>query len=159
MPEIFLFVFFLCVPVCSLSAFHIMSRNLHYVYPNTRVRSIVRMLRTTAHSAFPVVTKHTRSTHLNALVSPPATRRSDSVTQSGRSLEPHCVRLVCLVWSKMYINKQSLPSNLLCIVSLPLFPSGGKFLLDVQLAGLCYIHCFMCIHPVSVMLVFTDLLM
>ena len=32
------------------------SKHLHYVYPITRVRSVERLLRTTAHSAFLVVT-------------------------------------------------------------------------------------------------------
>ncbi|XP_071945627.1 H(+)/Cl(-) exchange transporter 6-like [Antedon mediterranea] len=40
-----------------LHAHEIMDTDLCYIYPHTRVRSIVNMLRTTAHHAFPVVTE------------------------------------------------------------------------------------------------------
>lgn len=32
-----------------------MSPNLHFIFPRTRVSVLMRMLRTTAHNAFPVV--------------------------------------------------------------------------------------------------------
>uniref|UniRef100_H2Z663 Chloride channel protein n=1 Tax=Ciona savignyi TaxID=51511 RepID=H2Z663_CIOSA len=40
----------------SLTAIDIMNTRLKFVYPHTRVRSIVNLLRTTAHNSFPVVT-------------------------------------------------------------------------------------------------------
>ncbi|XP_033097754.1 chloride transport protein 6-like isoform X2 [Anneissia japonica] len=40
-----------------LHAHQIMDTDLSYIYPHTRVRSIINMLRTTAHHAFPVVTE------------------------------------------------------------------------------------------------------
>ncbi|XP_065186325.1 H(+)/Cl(-) exchange transporter 6-like [Sycon ciliatum] len=64
-----------------MTASHIMSTRIKYLYPNTRVRSLVHMLRTTAHSAFPVITKHKRSTQLQELVSPPASSTSASADQ------------------------------------------------------------------------------
>lgn len=38
-----------------LKAEDIMERKLHFLYPRTRVQSIVQILRTTAHNAFPIV--------------------------------------------------------------------------------------------------------
>lgn len=45
--------------VCSrLTASDIMEPNLTYVYPHTRVQSLVSILRTTVYHAFPVVTEN-----------------------------------------------------------------------------------------------------
>lgn len=41
---------------CRLKAHNIMESCLSYIYPHTRVRSIVGILKTTAHNAYPVVT-------------------------------------------------------------------------------------------------------
>lgn len=45
---------------CSfrLRASDIMEPNLTYVYPHTRIQSLVSILRTTVHHAFPVVTEN-----------------------------------------------------------------------------------------------------
>lgn len=46
-------------PTCSrLTASDIMEPNLTYVYPHTRVQSLVSILRTTVFHAFPVVTEN-----------------------------------------------------------------------------------------------------
>jgi len=41
-----------------LTASDIMEPNLTYVYPHTRIQSLVSILRTTAYHAFPVVTEN-----------------------------------------------------------------------------------------------------
>lgn len=41
-----------------LRASDIMEPNLTYVYPHTRIQSLVSILRTTVHHAFPVVTEN-----------------------------------------------------------------------------------------------------
>nr|XP_002124075.1 chloride transport protein 6 isoform X1 [Ciona intestinalis] len=43
----------------SLTAVDIMNTRLKFIFPHTRVRSIVNLLRTTAHNSFPVVTMET----------------------------------------------------------------------------------------------------
>lgn len=43
---------------CRLTASDIMEPNLTYVYPHTRVQSLVSILRTTVYHAFPVVTEN-----------------------------------------------------------------------------------------------------
>lgn len=45
-------------PTPRLRASDIMEPNLTYVYPHTRVQSLVSILRTTVHHAFPVVTEN-----------------------------------------------------------------------------------------------------
>lgn len=45
-------------PSCRLRASDIMEPNLTYVYPHTRIQSLVSILRTTVHHAFPVVTEN-----------------------------------------------------------------------------------------------------
>lgn len=45
-------------PTCRLRASDIMEPNLTYVYPHTRIQSLVSILRTTVHHAFPVVTEN-----------------------------------------------------------------------------------------------------
>lgn len=53
---LFLSIFF---PICPrLTASDIMEPNLTYVYPHTRVQSLVSILRTTVYHAFPVVTEN-----------------------------------------------------------------------------------------------------
>ncbi|KAI4823891.1 hypothetical protein KUCAC02_012445 [Chaenocephalus aceratus] len=42
----------------KLTANDIMEPNLTYVYPHTRVQSLVSILRTTVYNAFPVVTEN-----------------------------------------------------------------------------------------------------
>lgn len=44
--------------LCRLRASDIMEPNLTYVYPHTRIQSLVSILRTTVHHAFPVVTEN-----------------------------------------------------------------------------------------------------
>nr|XP_039270585.1 chloride transport protein 6-like [Styela clava] len=44
-----------------LQASDIMQTRLKYIYPHTRIRSLVNLLRTTAHNAFPVITIKTKS--------------------------------------------------------------------------------------------------
>lgn len=46
------------LPLCRLRASDIMEPNLTYVYPHTRIQSLVSILRTTVHHAFPVVTEN-----------------------------------------------------------------------------------------------------
>lgn len=46
------------VEVDKLRASDIMEPNLTYIYPHTRIQSLVSILRTTAHHAFPVVTEN-----------------------------------------------------------------------------------------------------
>jgi len=41
----------------SYTAADIMNTRLSFVYPNTSIRSLINLLSTTAHNAFPVVTK------------------------------------------------------------------------------------------------------
>lgn len=50
----------MCVPRLSprLTASDIMEPNLTYVYPHTRIQSLVSILRTTVYHAFPVVTEN-----------------------------------------------------------------------------------------------------
>lgn len=48
----------MCLPPDRLTASDIMEPNLTYVYPHTRVQSLVSILRTTAYHAFPVVTEN-----------------------------------------------------------------------------------------------------
>lgn len=43
---------------CRLTASDIMEPHLTYVYPHTRVQSLVSILRTTVYHAFPVVTEN-----------------------------------------------------------------------------------------------------
>lgn len=45
-----------CLFVIRLKARNIMESCLSYIYPHTRVKSIVGILKTTAHNAYPVVT-------------------------------------------------------------------------------------------------------
>lgn len=45
-------------PSSRLRASDIMEPNLTYVYPHTRIQSLVSILRTTVHHAFPVVTEN-----------------------------------------------------------------------------------------------------
>ena len=45
-------------PSPRLRASDIMEPNLTYVYPHTRIQSLVSILRTTVHHAFPVVTEN-----------------------------------------------------------------------------------------------------
>ena len=45
-------------PSRRLRASDIMEPNLTYVYPHTRIQSLVSILRTTVHHAFPVVTEN-----------------------------------------------------------------------------------------------------
>lgn len=45
-------------PSARLRASDIMEPNLTYVYPHTRIQSLVSILRTTVHHAFPVVTEN-----------------------------------------------------------------------------------------------------
>lgn len=54
----YLWVFFFPSSVPRLTASDIMEPNLTYVYPHTRVQSLVSILRTTVYHAFPVVTEN-----------------------------------------------------------------------------------------------------
>lgn len=47
-----------CVCFVRLTASDIMEPNLTYVYPHTRIQSLVSILRTTVYHAFPVVTEN-----------------------------------------------------------------------------------------------------
>lgn len=47
-----------CVWFIRLTASDIMEPNLTYVYPHTRIQSLVSILRTTVYHAFPVVTEN-----------------------------------------------------------------------------------------------------
>lgn len=46
------------IPTLRLTASDIMEPNLTYVYPHTRIQSLVSILRTTVYHAFPVVTEN-----------------------------------------------------------------------------------------------------
>ena len=47
-----------------------METNLTYIYPHTRVRSIISILRTTQHHAYPVVTENHPARNLRGSAAP-----------------------------------------------------------------------------------------
>jgi CBS domain-containing protein len=50
--------------IFRLTASDVMSKNVVVLYPATRVSSIVRILKTNAHNAFPVVTVKDKTTEV-----------------------------------------------------------------------------------------------
>ncbi|XP_077998809.1 H(+)/Cl(-) exchange transporter 6-like [Glandiceps talaboti] len=91
----------------SLRAHEVMDPNLVYVYPHTRVQSIVSILRTTRHNAYPVVTEtvdksQERSVRSNTLASQNIQYRKENTLTRARE-----VRRRTLSQSSMELRRTS----------------------------------------------------